>query len=244
MSKGLSNFQTDDFCKDEKNENLKNNYIGTYSIDSITKYINFYEIIKKSNAKYPFTIFNTDKENQPGIHRWSFLNINPKYNLFLFDPLGIKELKFFIVDDDQDIINELLYNFKKCESKSNQKFKLCTMKFCVETWQKMSHNKKDQLTETAQNVFHLLEQFAKLKGTCCMNILILQNQLQDLTSTNCGEFQLYLYKNLFDPNEKSKILSHRTLNKNTLQTIMNQIFSTDIKENEYIIKNFKEEYNL
>ena len=244
MSKGLSNFQTDDFCKDEKNENLKNNYIGTYSIDSITKYINFYEIIKKSNAKYPFAIFNTDKENQPGIHWWSFLNINPKYNLFLFDPLGIKELKFFIVDDDQDIINELLYNFKKCESKSNQKLKLCTMKFCVETWQKMSHNKKDQLTETAQNVFHLLEQFAKLKGTCCMNILILQNQLQDLTSTNCGELQLYFYKNLFDPNEKSKILSHRTLNKNTSQTLMNEIFSTDIKENEYIIKNFKEEYNL
>ena len=90
MSKGLSNFQTDDFCKDEKNENLKNNYIGTYSIDSITKYINFYEIIKKSNAKYPFAIFNTDKENQPGIHWWSFLNINPKYNLFLFDPLVLK----------------------------------------------------------------------------------------------------------------------------------------------------------
>ena len=69
-----------------------------------------------------------------------------------------------------------------------------------------------------------------------MNILILENQLQDSTSTNCGQFQLYFYKNLFDPNEKSKIISHRTLNKNTLQTIMNKIFSTDIKEDEYIIK--------
>ena len=69
-----------------------------------------------------------------------------------------------------------------------------------------------------------------------MNILILENQLQDSTSTNCGEFQLYFYKNLFDPNEKSKIISHRTLDKNTLQTIMNEIFSTDIKEDEYIIK--------
>ena len=162
----------------------------------------------------------------------------------MFDPLGIEGLKFFIVDDDQDIINELLYNFKKCESKSNQKLKLCTMKFCVETWQKMSHKKKDQLTDTAQNFFHLLEQFAKLKGTRCMNILILENQLQDSTSTNCVEFELYFYKNLFDPNEKSKIISHRTLNKNTLETIMNEIFSTDIKENEYIIKNFKEEYNF
>ena len=45
------------------------------------------------------------------------------------------------------------------------------LKFCVETWQKMSHKQKDQLTDTAQNYFHLLEQFAKLKGTCCMNII-------------------------------------------------------------------------
>ena len=80
MTKGLSNFQVDYFFKEEENEDLKNNYMGTYSIDSITKYINFYEIIKKRNSKYPFAIFNTDKENQPGVHWWSFLDINPKNN--------------------------------------------------------------------------------------------------------------------------------------------------------------------
>ena len=68
MRKGLSNFQIDDFYKDEENDDLKNSYMGTYSIDSISKYINFYEIIKKRNTKYPFAIFNTDKENQPGTH--------------------------------------------------------------------------------------------------------------------------------------------------------------------------------
>ena len=41
-----------------------------------------------------------------------------------------------------------------------------------------------------------------------MNILILDNNVQDLTSTNCGLFQLYFYKNLFDPEEKSKIINH------------------------------------
>ena len=35
--------------------------MGTYSIDSIAKYINFYEIIKRRNSKYPFATFNTDK---------------------------------------------------------------------------------------------------------------------------------------------------------------------------------------
>ena len=40
----------------------------TYSIDSITKYINFYEIIKRKKAKYSFTIFNTDTKSEPGVH--------------------------------------------------------------------------------------------------------------------------------------------------------------------------------
>ena len=68
MSKGLSDFQIDGFFKEEKNQDLKNSYMGTYSVDSVTKYINFYEIIKRRNAKYPFAIFNTDRKNQPGVH--------------------------------------------------------------------------------------------------------------------------------------------------------------------------------
>ena len=118
------------------------------------------------------------------------------------------------------------------------------MKFCVETWQKMSQKTKDQLTDTAQDFFHLLEQFAKLKKTHCMNLLILENTIQNLTTSTCGLFQLYLYKNLFDPDEKSKTLNHQRLTKNTLETRINEIFSTDVDENEYLIKNFNGEYDL
>ena len=82
MDKGLSNFQIDEFFKNEENEDLKRNYMGTYSVDSITRYINFYEIIKRKNAKYPFAIFNTDKENEPGIHWWGFMDIHPKKPYF------------------------------------------------------------------------------------------------------------------------------------------------------------------
>ena len=95
--------------------------MGTYSIDSITKYVNFYEKIKRRNGKYPFAISNTDKENELGGSWWSFIDIHPKNNLFLFDSFGIVEFKLFIVVNDQDIINELLYNFKKCKNKSTQK---------------------------------------------------------------------------------------------------------------------------
>ena len=146
------------------------------------------------------------------------------------------------MDSDQDIVNELLYNFRKCKSKSGFKLELSSIKFYAGTLQKMSHKRKDQLTGTAKNFFHLLEQFAKLKKTHCMNILILENQIQDLSSPNCRQFQLYFYKNLFNPDEKSKIVSHKTLNKGTLQTIMNEIFPTYVKENKYIVKSFKEEF--
>ena len=103
------------------------------------------------------------------------MDIHPKNNLFLFDSFGIEGFKHFNVDNDQQIINKFLYNFEKCESKSSQKLQLCNIKLCIETWQKMSQKTKDQLKDTAQNFFHLLEQFAKLKKTHSMNILILEN---------------------------------------------------------------------
>ena len=77
-----------------------------------------------------------------------------------------------------------------------------------------------------------------------MNILILEQTLQNLTSSTCGIFQLYFYKNLFDPDKKSKIINHENLNKHTIEVIFNEIFSTDVDENEHLIKKFKEEYQL
>ena len=79
------------------------------------------------------------------------------------------------------------------------------MTFDSTTWDKMSNQKKSQLNETATYFFHLLYQFAKLKKTNKMNIVILENNLQELTSTTCGKFQLYFYKKLFDPSIQSKI---------------------------------------
>ena len=142
MSKGISNFQIDKFFK-EQNEAMQKNYMGTYSIDSITKYIDFYSIIKKRNAQYPFAIFNTAKENEAGKHWWSFLDIRPKNSLFLFDSLGLDGFKIFVVNNQDKVIDELLYNFKKCENDSiTQKLKLCSMKFCVDKWRQLPQKTK------------------------------------------------------------------------------------------------------
>ena len=38
-----------------------------------------------------------------------------------------------------------------------------------------------------------------------MNILILDHAVQELTSSTFGLFRLYFYKNIFDPEEKTKL---------------------------------------
>ena len=162
----------------------------------------------------------------------------------MFDSLGLDGLKIVVVNNQETVINELLYDFKRCESQSNNNLTLCLMKFCVKTWRKMSQKTKSQLTETAQNFFHLLKQFANLKQSQCMNVLILENRVQNLLTSDCRPFQLHFYKNLFDRDEQSKILHHQKLTKNTLETMLNEIFFPDIEENRYLIKKFEVEYHL
>ena len=87
-------------------------------------------------------------------------------------------------------------------------------------------------------------QFGKLKKTNDLNILIVEHPVQELTSSTCSLFQLYFYKNIFDPEEKSKIINHVTLHKRTIEAILNEIFTTDVNETEQVIEKFKEEYDL
>ena len=71
---GITNIEIEEFFDNETNDDFKKKIMVVYSSDSITKYINFYDIIKQKKAKYPFAIFNSDRENKPGTHWWSFLD--------------------------------------------------------------------------------------------------------------------------------------------------------------------------
>ena len=163
-----------------------------------------------------------------------FYGYLPKKKLMLFDSLGLDGFKFLIVDNNEKIIDELLFNFKKSKiSLTDQTLTLCEMKFSVDSWENMTDTKKEQLTETVQNFFHLLQQFAKLKKANNMSILILKQPVQNFPSSNCGIFQLYFYKNLFVPDKKSKIINHENLNKHTIEVTFNEIFTTYVYENEH-----------
>ena len=76
MNKVISNIKIEKFFNDEQNEDLKKDYMGFYSMDSITRYINFYEIIKKRNAN----IMNP--EHIGGV-LWTFTPPPPKKKCYM-----------------------------------------------------------------------------------------------------------------------------------------------------------------
>ena len=100
-----------------ENDDLKKNFMGMYSSNSVTKYINFYKIIKAKNAKYPFAIFNTGRENKPRTHQWSFLDIYPKKDLLFLHNFDFSRFKKFIIDNDLSVIGKLLFNLQKFNKK-------------------------------------------------------------------------------------------------------------------------------
>ena len=67
---------------------------------------------------------------------------------------------------------------------------------------------------------------------------MVEDRLQDLDSATCGMFQIYFYQNLFNPDKNRKIQGETKLNKKTVETLLNEIFSLDDKENEIKMKEY------
>ena len=61
----------------------------------------------------------------------------------------------------------------------------------------------NNLRNTVQDFFHLLSEFGKLKKQKKeMKIVLLDDQLRELTTDTCRIFHLYFHKNLFEPEAK------------------------------------------
>ena len=133
---GITNIEIGKSFDNEMNDDLKRNFMGVYLSDSIKEYINIYDIIKEKRAKYQLAIFNTDRKNKPGTHWWSFLDIYPKKDLSFFDSFGFIGFKQFIVDDDKNIIDKMLFNLKKF-NKINTNINLVSPTFSIESYKKM-----------------------------------------------------------------------------------------------------------
>ena len=89
-----------------------------------------------------------------------------------------------------------------------------TVQFSLLNYGKLKESELKSLTTTAQDLLHLLAEFAEyniVKDE--MKLVLTYDELQEINTDTCGKFQLYFYKNLFDPLKNSKIQEHEKLTK-------------------------------
>ena len=192
----------------------------------------------EDSSKFSFIIANTDASDKLGVHWWSIIDIEPRNDIFFFDSYGIEGLKHFIIQDDREIVDEILIGTEKID-RTDDKITLCKIKFNLGACKDLTEDEIISLSDTARNFFYLIQAFGiKLKLRIFVNIWMVEDRLQDLDSATCGMFQIYFYQKLFNPDKNRKIQGETKLNKKTVETLLNEIFSLDDKENEIKMKEY------
>ena len=148
---------------------------------------------------------NTDQSDKNGTHWWSFLDLHPRRQIFMFDCLGFKGFKELVIQDDQKIINKILYGVKKFDKKGN-KITLLNLRFSIPEYKKLKSFRK--LNKAAVDLLYLINEYSKnhsLRNEVIVRVV--DDQLQMIGKDICGMYQIYFYINLFNPLENSRILT-------------------------------------
>ena len=91
---GITNIEIEKLFDDETNKELKRNFMGVYSLDSITKYVNFYNIKKKEQSIHLRFWATTEKINEEHIGGAFLIFMQKKIYCYLIvlDLLGLNSL--------------------------------------------------------------------------------------------------------------------------------------------------------
>ena len=161
-----------------------------------------------------------------------------------FDSFGLDGLKHFIIQDDKKIVAKILIGIEQM-NKTDQKITLCKIKFNLGACKQLSKKEIDSLSDTTRDFFYFVQAFGiKLKLRSFVTIWMVEDRIQDLDSATYGIFQLYFYENLFNPDKNSKIQNETKLKKSTVETLLNELFSHDDKENEIKMIEYADELGI
>ena len=125
-----------DFFENETDTDLKESFVSVFPSNYIIKFISFQEMAKEKTKKYPFIIMNTDRSDKSGTHWWSFLDLHEKKEIFLFDSFGFTGFKKFVINNDANILNKILFGIQKFEKK-DQKITIISLKFSMKEYEKI-----------------------------------------------------------------------------------------------------------
>ena len=105
----------------------------------------------------------------------------------LFDSFGFAGFKQFIVDNDKNIIDKILFNLEKF-NKKDTKTNLVSQTFSIKCYKKIKEKSLNNSTNTAKYFFHFLSDFRKLKRKKEMEVVLLDDYFQELTTDTRGIF--------------------------------------------------------
>ena len=159
--------------------------------------------------KYPFLIANTDRSDKPGTHSWIILDIDGKKDFLLFDSFGIKGLKNFIVKDGEKILKNVLKGIENLKEDKTE-INLGNVNFSINSYNKLSEDEKNSLSDTANGFLHFMESFAQYENQKLIHLWLLEDPIQDINTNTWGSFQTYFYKNLCFPNSDSILHEKKT----------------------------------
>ena len=237
----ISNDAVVEFFENETDSDLKENFVGVFPSNYIIKFISFHQMAREKTKKYPFIIMNTDRSDKSGTHWWSCLDLHEKKEIFLFDSFGFTGFKKFVIDNDVNILNKILYSLQKFQKK-DQKITIITIKFSMKEYENIKN--EHRLRQTTQDLLHLIYEYGRLHNIKdSITIHSADDQLQKLETDTCGIFQLYFYFNLFVPFKNSSIIEDNKLSKRTIEKLLNEIFSLDRNRNEEEMERFAKEKN-
>ena len=94
----------------------------------MNKFINHAAMMSEKEGKYLFIIANTDSSEKGSTHWWSTVGIDPETDIFFFDSFGLDGLKHFIMQDDRNVIEKVLFGTQKM-TKTDNKITLFNIRF-------------------------------------------------------------------------------------------------------------------
>ena len=89
-----------------------------------------------------------------------FPDLHQKKKIFLFDSFNFEGIKEFVPQNDQKVLNIILYGIQKLHKKDN-KITLMTLTFFIREYEKIKN--KNRLSETTTDLLHLMKEYGKKK---------------------------------------------------------------------------------
>ena len=144
----------------------------------------------------------------------------------LFNSFGFKDLKNFIVNDDEKIAAKVLKGAENLKEDKEQ-INLVNVNFLKKSYSKLSEGEKPALSETCTDFLHFLESFADYENQSLIHLWLLEDPIQDIMTNTCGYFQTFFYEKLFFPDSDSILQKRKRLTYDVIQSFFQELFTTN-----------------